>query len=195
MQLPALKDPTRYAGLYAVDFGEESAVGYTAREVEILLDHEKYRDCRVYKIHRALPNGQLELKGVDSGRFLLEEGMFFYRGNEEAARADFDALRELAEAVVPPCRAKLQLSRLEGDPPVWIVALLYPAEYSDEISRWLLDADYAGGDHVEGGVSMVTRYQEARRTMLESHQLWGNEDGISRGADEVLSSTRRAIQR
>ena len=54
MQLPALKDPTRYAGLYAVDFGEESAVGYTAREVEILLDHEKYRDCRAAIRHRLL---------------------------------------------------------------------------------------------------------------------------------------------
>ncbi len=195
MKLPSLDDPTRYAGLYVVDFGEQTAVGYTAREVEILMDHEAYRDCHVYKIHRAHPNGELELKGVDASRFSLEEGLLFYRGEEEAARNDFETLRSLSQSVVPPCRARVQLARLEGEGPAWVVALIYPAEYSDEIGRWLLDADYAGGDEVEGGTSAVTGYLESAKQIKDTHQIWGGEDGVSRNADEVLASTRQAVQR
>ena len=195
MKLPALKDPTRYAGLYVVDFGEQTAVGYTAREVEILLDHEAYRDCHVYKIHRAHPNGELELKGVDASRFSFEEGLLFYRREEETARSDFETLRSLSQSVVPPCRARAQLARLEREGSAWVVALIYPAEYCDVISRWLLDADYAGGDEVEGGASAVTGYLESPRQIMDNHQIWGREDGVSRNADEVLASTRQAVQR
>ena len=198
MKLPELKDPTRYAGLYVLDFGEQTAVGYTAREVEVLLDHEAYRHCRVYKIHRAQPDGTLELKGVNASRFLLEEGMFFYRGQEVAARADFDQLRALAAEVIPPCRARLKLVRFDGNEPEhpqYVVALIYPAEYSNEISRWLLDADYAGGDHVEGGVSQVTDFLQRRSTTLAVHQIWGAEDGVSRSPEEILAATHLAVQR
>ena len=195
MKLPELKDPTRYAGLYVVDFGEQTAVGYTAREVEVLLDHEAYRDCRVYKIHRAEPNGTLELRGVDQRRFQMEEGLFFYRREESTARADFAELGLLAKEVTPPCRAKLRLVRLGGDEAEYVVALIYPAEYSDEISRWLLDADYAGGDHAEGGISQVTGFYDLASTTLAAEQLWGSEDGVSRSAEEVLATTHLAVQR
>lgn len=195
MKLPKLTDPTRYAGLYVVDFGEQTAVGYTAREVEVLLDHEEYRDCRVYKIHRAQPDGTLELKGVDARRFQVEEGMFFHRRDKERARADFEALRRLAEEVVPPCRAKLRLARTEGAEPGFVVALIYPAEYSEEIGRWLLDADYAGGDYVEGGVSHVSDFYETRCETLAREQIWGSEDGVSRSAEQVLATTHVAVQR
>jgi hypothetical protein len=195
MKLPQLKDPTRYAGLYVVDFGNQTAVGYTAREVELLLDHEAYRHCRVYKIHRAQPDGTLELKGVDHKRFLLEEGLFFHRQDEAAARADFQELRRLAEEVTPPCRAKLRLARLEADQPGFVTVLIYPSEYSDEISRWLLDAEYAGGDYAEGGASHVTDFYQTAHTILAAHQIWGSEDGISRSVEEVLAATSRAVQR
>ena len=195
MKLPKLHDPTRYAGLYVVDFGEQTAVGYTGREVEVLLDHEKYRDCRVYRIHRAQPDGTLELKGVDGRRFQTEEGMFFHRRDEARARADFEELRRLAKEVVPPCRAKLRLARTQGAEAGFVVALIYPAEYSEEIGRWLLDADYAGGDYVEGGVSHVTDFYEMPCETLAREQIWGSEDGVSRSAEEVLATTHVAVQR
>ena len=67
MKLPALTDPGRYTGLYIVDFGDQVAVGYTAPEVEVLLDHEAYRSCKVFKIHNAYPDGRMELI-VKAGR-------------------------------------------------------------------------------------------------------------------------------
>jgi len=57
-----------------------------AEEVAEILDSEKYKDCKVYKIHRAYPDGRMELKGVRSGQFQLEAGMLFYEDSELEAR-------------------------------------------------------------------------------------------------------------
>jgi len=78
MKLPKLQKADRYVGLYVLDFGEHTAVGFTAQEAAELLESEKYKNCKVYKIHKAYPDGRVELKGVNSGIFQLEMGMFFY---------------------------------------------------------------------------------------------------------------------
>ena len=38
MKLPELSSPARYQGLYVFDFGEWTAVGYTAEEIAALLE-------------------------------------------------------------------------------------------------------------------------------------------------------------
>ncbi len=195
MKLPQLDDATRYTGLYVVDFGEQVAVGYTAAEVEVLMDHERYRGCRVYRIYQAYPDGRMELRGVDATRFQVEEGMLFYRGEAAAARADYGALLRWAKECAPPCRCQVQLAQLEGAEYPFVTALIFPAEYSDDISRWLLDAEYAGGTFVEGGASVVTGYQGARPVILAREQMWGTADGTSRPTEEVLASVGRAVQR
>ena len=63
MKLPQVQEATKYAGLYVVDFGDHSGVGFTADEVAELLDSERFADVKVYKIHRAFPDGTMELKG------------------------------------------------------------------------------------------------------------------------------------
>ncbi len=193
--LPKLDDAVRYTGLYVFDFGDSVAVGYTADEIAVLLESEEYADGKAYKIHRAYPDGRLELKGVSTTRFRTEDGLFFYRAESAAAREDFEALRRLAEATPPPCRCKLHLSRIPGATTPDVVALIYPAEYGDELAAWLKTVDYTGGDFVEGGISQVTGYYEARATRLEQHQLWGTLDQTSRRPDEVLATTHLAIQR
>ena len=47
MKLPQLTDPDRYEGLYVFDFGEQCAVGYTASEIAVLLESERYRNGKV----------------------------------------------------------------------------------------------------------------------------------------------------
>ena len=90
MILPRVDDPQKLAGLYVYDFGEWTTVGYTAEEIAILLEHEIYRDGKVYKIHRASPDGQFELRGVSPQRFNAESGMFFHRAELDPARQDFE---------------------------------------------------------------------------------------------------------
>lgn len=198
MKLPRLDEPQRYQGLYIFDFGEWTAVGYTAEEIATLLDSEQYRDGKVYRIHRAWPDGRMELRGVSPERFHLESGMFFYREDTQTAQSDYIQLTRLAGLVPPPCRAYVQLAELpsgDGRESRYVTALIYPAEFEDDIAAWMLDSDYAGGDFVEGGVSQVTDYYRLDKQILERAQLWSSTSGQSRSAETVLSAVRQAVQR
>jgi hypothetical protein len=193
MKLPKLEKPDRYQGLYVFDFGDHAGVGFTAEEVAELLDSERYRDGKVYKIHRAYPDGRLELKGVPAEKFQLEAGMLFYSQDETTSRADFTRLVNLAVRTAPPCRAKVQLARYADDR--YVVAIIYPAEYDDEVSSWLLAGDYRTTGEAEGGAGAVERYYQAKPEILERHQLFGASENISRTGEELLTSVARAIQR
>jgi hypothetical protein len=193
--MPTLTDPVRYTGLYVFDFGDSVAVGYTADEIVVLLESERYADGKVYRIEHAGPDGRLELKGVSPARFRTEDGFFFYRRDPAAARDDFEALKRLAEQTLPPCRCKAHLSRIEGAQMPDVVALIYPAEYCDEMSRWLKTIGYEGGDLVEGGPSQVSGYYASSVRRFDQVQLWGALDRTSRSADEVLATTHKVVQR
>lgn len=197
MQTIRVPDPAAYRGLYVFDFGEWSAVGYTADEIAILLEDPRYREGKVYRIHGATPDGRMELQGVSAERFQLESGMLFWRATLGEARADFDALRQAAEQDPPPCRAFLHLAenKAPGQAGSFVTALIYPGEYDDDVAAWLLRLEYAGGDTAEGGFSVVTGYYELEKRVIDRAQLFGVGALPTRSADEVLASTRRAVQR
>ena len=150
MKLPKLQKPDKYVGLYIFDFGDHVGVGFTAEEVAELLESERYKNGKVYKIHKAYPDGKLELKGVQAGVFQLESGMFFYSHDLDTAKGDFKRLVGLAVKTSPPCRAKVHLAKYNDDK--FAVAIIYPAEYDDEVSLWLLSGEYKTAGAAEGGV-------------------------------------------
>lgn len=117
MKLPEVENAQRYIGLYVVDFGEHCSVGFTAQEVAELLESEQFQDITVYKVHRAYPDGRMELKGVRREIFQLETGMFFYAADAGAAENDFQRLVELAQTGTAPARAKVHLAgrRSQGE--------------------------------------------------------------------------------
>jgi len=193
MKLPKLQKPDRYVGLYIFDFGDHVGVGFTAEEVAELLESERYKDGKVYKIYRAYPDGRLELKGVRAETFQLEAGMFFYSADLETAKGDFKRLTNLAIKTSPPCRAKVHLAKFADDK--FVVALIYPAEYGDEVSVWLLDGDYKTTGEAFGGVGAVQRYYNYKPEILDRHQLFGKSEIISRTGEEMLASLKFAVQR
>jgi len=193
MKLPNLQNPDKYVGLYVFDFGDHAGVGFTAQEVAEILESEKYKNGKAYKIHKAYPDGRLELKGVRPETFQLEAGMFFYSDNIETARQDFKELVNLAVRTCPPCRAKVHLVKYSDDK--FAAAIIYPAEYDDEISRWLSDGEYKTCGDAEGGVGAVQRYYDAKCRILERHQLFGKSEFYSRTGEELLSCLKLAVQR
>ncbi len=193
MELPKLQKPQKYVGLYIFDFGDHVGVGFTAQEVAELLESERYGDGKVYKIHRAYPDGRLELKGVTAGTFQLEAGMFFYSSGQEAARRDFKELVNLAVQTTPPSRAKVHLAKYSDEK--FAVALIYPAEYDDEFGSWLLDGRYKTSGPAEGGIEAVQRYYDRQPEIIDRHQLFGASETISRTGEELLTSLRLAVQR
>ncbi len=194
MRLPQLESPERYAGLYIFDFGGQVAVGYTAEEIAVLLESERYADGKVYRIHRALPDGTMELQGVAREKFFMEDGLFFYRGDGEAARSDFAELERLATNTPPPCRMKMHLASIEGAISPHLTVIIFPAEYTHDVSDWLNAIHFEGGDRVEGGISQVTDYYTAHPAVSERRQLWPARDK-SRSAEQVLAETQQPIQR
>jgi len=193
MKLPKLQKPEKYVGLYIFDFGEHAGVGFTAQEVAELLESEKYKNGKVYKIHKAYPDGKLELKGVRAEIFQLETGMFFYSSELETARRDFKGLVNSAVKTAPPCRAKVHLAKYSDDK--FVTALIYPAEYDDEISSWLLDGEYKTGGAAEGGIEPVQRYYDSQPQILDRHQLFGKSALMSRTGEELLVGIKQAVQR
>jgi len=193
MKLPKLQKPEKYVGLYIFDFGDHAGVGFTAEEIAELLESEKYKHGKVYKIHRAYPDGRLELKGVPAQTFQLEAGMLFYSSSLETARGDFKKLVALAVWTAPPCRAKVHLAKYDDDK--FAVALIYPAEYDDEVSSWLLEGQYKTGGAAEGGVEAVQRYYNYKPEILDRHQLFGKSEAISRTGQELLAGLKLAVQR
>ena len=109
MKLPALENSSCYRGLYVYDFGEWTAVGYTAEEIAVLLESEAYAHGQVYRIQRIQPDGSMELRGVSAERFKLESGLFS-GGPRATKEADFRSLLSAAQhsplVPAPPCRCR-----------------------------------------------------------------------------------------
>jgi hypothetical protein len=193
MKLPKIQKPDSYVGLYVVDFGDNTGVGFTGQEVAELFESEKFSHCKAYKIHKAYPDGRLELKGVPKETFQRETGMFFFSTDIDTARNDYKRLVKLGIETDVPCKAKIQLAQYNDDK--LAVSLIYPAEYDDEVSSWLLDHNYKSTGVAEGGISAVTRHYDAKQEILERHQLWGRSSVESRTGEELLASTKIAVQR
>ncbi len=193
MKLPKLEKPDRYQGLYVFDFGDHVGVGFTAEEVAELLDSERYKEGKVYKIHRAYPDGRLELRGVPTAKFHLEAGMLFYSTDEATARVDFKRLVDLAVRSAPPCRAKVHLAEYARDK--FAVAVIYPAERDDEMSSWMLEGEFRTAGPAEGGVGAVERYYRDRPEILDQHQFFETGENVSRTGEELLASVARVVQR
>jgi hypothetical protein len=193
MKLPELQNSEKYVGLYIFDFGNHAGIGFTTQEVTELLESEKYKNGKVYKIHKAYPDGTLELKAVRAEIFQLEAGIFFCSGDLQTAMDNFKQLIKLAVSSFPPCRAKVHLAKYSDDK--FVAALIYPAEYDDEISTWLLDGNYKTSGLAEGGTGAVQRYYDANPQILNRHQLFGKSAIESRTGEDLLAAAKLAIQR
>ena len=195
MKLPKLDPSKDYAGLYVVDFstaaegGDAVGVGYTAEEVATLLESERYREANVYKVHRVHADGTVDLKGMSRTRFESESAFVFCSRDAERARDDFNALVALAVAHPLPCRARLLWGGLGYQPAFpYVAALVYPAEYEDEVSQWLIEHDVQAGETVDAGISHATR-------VLENLQVRGTAQLAHRAAREsrTFDQLRKAV--
>jgi len=193
MKLPEIKNPDKYVGLYVVDFGQSCSVGFTADEVAELLESEKFKDIKVYKIYKAYPDGKMELKGMPDEIFQLEAGMFFYEFDEAAAKEDFKTLIASAVKHAPPARAKVHLARYDGEK--FVTTVIFPAEYNDEFGKWLLDINYRTSGSAEGGIEAAKRYYADAPQILERHQLFAAYKIESKTGAELLAAAKMAIAR
>jgi len=192
MKLPEIKEADIYTGLYVVDFGDHCGVGFTAEEVAELLESEQFATVQAYKVHRASPDGTMELKGLSKETFQLEAGMFFYANDAETAQDDYQRLLAWSDEQLPPARSKVDLAS-NGDS--YVTALVYPAEFDDAFSRWLLDGNYRTAGQVEGGTGATQRYYDSNPEVLDRKQLWPASSIEHLQGEMLFEATKRAIVR
>ncbi|MBN1125895.1 MAG: hypothetical protein JXA82_12880 [Sedimentisphaerales bacterium] len=193
MKLPEVKNADKYTGLYIVDFGDHCGVGFTAAEVAELLESEQFTDISVYKVYNAQPDGTMELKGIRREEFQLEKGMFFYAVEEQNAIEDFERILSWATGTPAPSRVKVHLAHCPDGQ--YVTALIYPAEFDDEFSQWLLDGQFSTRGPVEGGAGAVEQYYEQNIEVLRREQLFPTPSNEALTGQELLNATRRAIVR
>jgi hypothetical protein len=119
--------------------------------------------------------------------------MFFYSPDLHTAEGDFKNLVNMAVKTAPPCRAKVHLAKYDDNK--FVTAIIYPAEYNDEMSRWFLDGDYKTSGVAEGGMEAVQRYYQQQPRILDKHQLFAKSEFHSRTGLELLANLKVAVQR
>ena len=195
MNLPSLNHPELYQGLYVFDFGEHVAIGYTAEEIEVLLGSPEHKDGRAYKIHHATAAGEMSLRGLSRLDANVLEGMVFYRASADAARADFEALKQSARVSAPPAVLHWRLgSDSQAELPKCTV-LSYPAEASDRVGRWLEAIGFAGGDQVEAGAHLADYFAKPDTVEHDHLAIAPDPRYHSRPPAEVLANVHKPIQR
>ena len=199
MKLPKTERAAEYVGLYVIDFSpcqqgpDQCGLGYTASEVAVLLESERFAAAKVYKIHRADPDGTMELQGVSSECFGAESGMFFHCRDDRTGRDDFATLLSWAHEHTPPCRAQLQLARRQDT--ALLIALIYPAEYEQEMGNWLSDSGFRGNGAVDAGISQVRSYYSQHLEIVEQEQLWPAASLRNRDRQALLAAVGQPLQR
>jgi hypothetical protein len=194
--LPRLTNPQRYTGLYVVDFGDTLSVGYVAGEVAALFDSNQFPRMRAFRIHRALPDGTVSLAQISRDRFRpgAEEALFFLRDDEPSARDDFDTLVGLAEGKFP-CPARLELAETPGREYPFLTVLIYPAEYTDDVSSFLLSVSYEGGETVEFGTHHLAAFRQANPRIIEKVEITPAPTEAARRLEDLLATRHFATQR
>ena len=119
--------------------------------------------------------------------------MFFYETLLDTAKGNFKGLVNLAVTTAPPCRAKVHLAGYSEDK--FVTSIIYPAEYDDEISSWLIEGRYKTKGAAEGGIEAVQRYYKDSSEILERHQLFEKAALQSRSGLELLANVKLAVQR
>ena len=195
MKLPTLITPELYQGLYVFDFGERVAVGYTAEEIEVLLGSPEHNNGRAYKIHHATAEGELSLRGLSRLDVNVREGMVFYRASADAARADFEALKQSARVSAPPAVLHWRLGSDSASELPECTVLSYSAEASDRMGRWLEAIGFAGGDQVEAGAHLADFFDRPDTVEHDHLAIAPDPRYHSRPAAEVLANVHRPIQR
>jgi len=193
MNIPNIKKAEKYIGLYILDFGEYSSIGFTADEVAEVLESKKFSEVKIYKIHNASPDGQMEIKGVNAEIFDLEAGMLFHASTKEQAKSDYKKLVAIAVTHAPPARAKVHLAQINSQE--YLVGLIYPAEADDEFSKWLTDNKYFTNGAARGGIDAISQYYDTKAEVLERHQLFPSSSLESKTGDKLLTSLKLATQR
>ncbi len=192
---PVISDPQRYAGLYAYDFDGHISYGYTANETALLKKTPEYAKGQALLIVSVDLEGRMALRGVSLDELSVEEGMIFAHNTAESAATSFDTLRQLADETPVPHPVRVESAVWTDHDPPHAVVLSYRSHASQNISHWLLNVGFDGGDHVSCGIAELSDFRIANPDHITTCDLRTRFRYTSRPEREVLDSVHLPVQR
>jgi len=148
-------------GRFLVRLAGRETIGLSAEEAASLLGTAEGQSASAYRIHRVDEHGRMELVGVPEAEFHRDDCLLFFRPTVAQARADFDAILELARLCPPPCRLRMELSRADVLQPAHVVALIFLEACSSAVGQWLARCDRQPGDLAQSGQAALAAYRDA----------------------------------
>ena len=155
-----------------------------------------------YRLAVGTQPGGAPAGGDDEGEDDAQEGQAQGHGlsiasgsTPAAARADYEALKKSAMLKAPPVPLHWHLAH---DPELDVAdftLLVYAAEATDRVGRWLESISFAGGDLVEAGSGTLDYCKHAGATEHEKIAIAPDARYHSRPAAEVLATVHKPIQR
>lgn len=194
MRLPLVSDPQRYRGLYAIDFGAWTALGFTGEEVAWLLASDEHAEALAYRVERVDGDGRMELRGVSRTSLAGSAMMLFASVDSDKAFADFQALQQAARAQPPPHAIEIALLDLPGENP-HAVSLRYALHAESLVAAWLTETGFAGGDVVTGGDRARQQVAQADAAPVATAVLAADVAFQTRSPNDILANIRNPLQR
>lgn len=170
MTSPNVPNGAALVGRFIVEVPGERLTGLAAHEVSLLLEAPEGREAVIYRVHRVMDDGKMELIGVAPAAFQRLECIAYARREVRNARLDFDALEAHAAKSPPSCRIELRLVRNPDAELSAITALVFPAVCADAIGHWLTGVDRSLGDKLNAGSAAfdaIELLQVVRHVVLE----------------------------
>jgi len=159
----------RLLGRFLVKFQDATQTGLTAEQVIEILEEKPTETLEIFRIHRIVPNGRMELVGVAPAAFDQRDCLLFSRHRVKAAREDFDTIIQLSKGSPPPCRIQIQFSHVKQFDPTHVVVLIFPAPCSEAVGQWLAATGFHPGDHADGSPAVLTSYENADPQIVKQH--------------------------
>lgn len=195
LTLPPIRDPERYEGLFAYDFGTHVSVGFTAGEILILRQSPEYCGGTALQIYRVNDRGGMELRGIQDSMLLGRDCICFLQSSEMKAREDYDRMVRAARErpLSSTVEARLVRSYVFSLPN--LTALLFPAWAVDRVGAWLSLLDWSPGDRVISGTEALASMDPGKGLTIDTCSLAARDIVQDRDAEQVLASVSQAFQR
>lgn len=159
------------AGRFIVKLKGATQSGLAAHEVAVLVTEQPDEILEIYRIHRVLDDGRMELVGVRAELFLQRDCLLFSRREIDIARRDFDSVGKLGLRSSPPCKIEMQLAHVKPLMAPCVVALIFPAACSEAVGQWLAAAELELGDKADGSPEVLAAYERAAPRIVKRREL------------------------
>ncbi|MBX3395335.1 MAG: hypothetical protein KF841_08200 [Phycisphaerae bacterium] len=158
-------------GRFVVRFRGATQQYLAAHEVLELLDQDAQAVQEIFRVHRAYPDGRLDLVGVAPVTFSDVDGILLLCETTLQARADYDALIAAAGRSPPPCRVEVRFAHTPHFDAPHVVALAFSAACGEGVAQWLAAVDFDSRSRVEASPSHRRRFESAVSQVILSTTL------------------------